>query len=150
MTGSRPGPGGPLRARSDQRRHRADRPRGLIQRSAWAFVATGDSGPAAPATVRLAAVLASLALPVRCPDALEACGATALGEVADVAAEAGIAAAQSSATPAARPLATAARASRDLRPVGAGWSSWYLLSDVMTTPLISLRVMSCLQFTGAM
>jgi hypothetical protein len=80
-------------------------------------------------------MLASLALPVRCPDALEACGVVV---VAEVAAEAGIAAAHSSATPAARPVATAARPNRVLRPTRAVLSSWDLLSDVMTTPLISL------------
>ena len=81
-------------------------------------------------------MLASLALPVRCPDTLAACGVTAAAEGAEVAAEAGTAAAQSSATPAARPVATAARPNRDLRLVGAGWSSWDLFSDVMTTPLL--------------
>ena len=95
-------------------------------------------------------MLASLALPVRCPEALAAGGVTAAAGVAAVAAEAGTAAAQSSATPAARPLATAARPNRDRRPAGAGLSSWELLSDVMTTPLISLRVMPCLQFAGAL
>ena len=96
---------------------------------------------------------------MRCPDALEACGVTAAAEVAAVAAvaadaavaaEAGTAAAQSSATPAARPVATAARPNRDRRQAGAGLSSWDLLSDVMTTPLMSLRVMSCFQFAGAL
>jgi hypothetical protein len=95
-------------------------------------------------------MLASLTLPVRCPDALEACGVSEAAEVAAVAAEAGTAAAQSSATPAARPVATAARPNCDRRPARAVLSSWDVLSDVMTTPLISLRVMSCLQFTEAL
>jgi hypothetical protein len=85
-------------------------------------------------TVRPAAVLASLGLAVTCPDAPAACGVTA---VTAVAALAGTAAAQSSATPAARPVAIAARPSRERRAVLS--SSGDLRSDVMTTPLLSLR-----------
>lgn len=81
-------------------------------------------------------MLASLALPVRCPDTLAAGGVTAAAEWAEVAAAAGTAAAQTRATPAARPAATAARPNRDLRLAGAGWSSRDLFSDVMTTPLL--------------
>ncbi len=98
------------------------------------------------ATTRLAAVLVSLAVAVAWPVTPDAFGAELAAAVAAVA---GTAAAQSSATPAARPVATATRRNRDFGLAWAGMSPWELFSEVMTTPLVSLRVTSCARFAGA-